>query len=66
MKTSRFLRDMLQDEARITIAHENGDIWYEGDVMSLPRVIVIGTEVVGVALSQNSCEISAELIITVK
>lgn len=61
MKTLQFLHDYLKDEARITI-EQNGEIQYEGDVISLPREIVKGTKIV------NICGIGSEhdIIITVE
>lgn len=54
MKTNRFIREYLADEARITIAHTNGDIWYEGDVKSFPRMMTIGTDLVASPWANSS------------
>lgn len=43
MKTMQFIKDYLKDFARITIVGTNGDIWYEGDAISLRRSIVNDT-----------------------
>lgn len=44
MKVGQFLTDYLKDFARVTLADERGDIFYEGDVISIPREILRGLE----------------------
>lgn len=48
MKTMQFFKDFLKDEARITIADTKGNIFYTGDLGSLPVKIVRGTQVAAV------------------
>ena len=39
MYLRQFLKEYLKDHARITLVEERGDIFYEGDVISLPTVL---------------------------
>ena len=42
MSVRRFMNDYLTDFARITLVDENGDIFYEGDVISCYRELTRG------------------------
>lgn len=42
MSVRRFMNDYLKDFARITLAYENGDIFYEGDVISCRQSLTKG------------------------
>ena len=42
MSVRRFMNDCLKDFARITLAYENGDIFYEGDVISCRQSLTKG------------------------
>ena len=42
MSVRRFMNDCLKDFARITLVDENGDIFYEGDVISCYRELTRG------------------------
>ena len=42
MSVRRFMNDYLKDYARITLAYENGDIFYEGDVISCRQSLTKG------------------------
>ena len=42
MSVRRFMNDYLKDFARITLVDENGDIFYEGDVISCYRELTRG------------------------
>ena len=42
MSVRGFMNDYLKDFARITLAYENGDIFYEGDVISCCRSLTRG------------------------
>ena len=42
MSVRRFMNDYLKDFARITLVDENGDIFYEGDVVSCYRELTRG------------------------
>lgn len=44
MKAGQFLHDYLKDFARVTLADERGDIFYEGDVISIPIELLRGLE----------------------
>lgn len=46
MKAGQFLHDYLQDFARITLSDDRGGIFYEGDVISVPKELLRGLEVV--------------------
>ena len=42
MSVRRFMNDYLKDFARITLVYENGDIFYEGDVISCRQSLTKG------------------------
>ena len=42
MSVRRFMNDCLKDFARIALVDENGDIFYEGDVISCYRELTRG------------------------
>ena len=42
MSVRRFMNDCLKDFARITLVDENGDIFYEGDVISCHKELTTG------------------------
>ena len=42
MSVRRFMNDYLTDFARITLAYEHGDIFYEGDVISCRQSLTKG------------------------
>ena len=42
MRVRRFMNDYLTDFARITLVYENGDIFYEGDVISCHKELTTG------------------------
>lgn len=42
MSVRRFMNDYLKDFVRITLVDENGDIFYEGDVISCHRELTRG------------------------
>ena len=42
MSVRGFMNDYLTDFARITLAYENGDILYEGDVLSCCQSLTKG------------------------
>lgn len=42
MSVRRFMNDCLKDFARITLVDENGDIFYEGDVISCRQSLTKG------------------------
>ena len=42
MSVRKFMNDYLKDFARITLAYENGDIFYEGDVISCRQSLTKG------------------------
>lgn len=42
MSVRGFMNDYLKDFARITLVYENGDIFYEGDVISCRQSLTKG------------------------
>lgn len=42
MRVRGFINDYLKDFARITLVYENGDIFYEGDVISCRQSLIKG------------------------
>ena len=42
MSVRRFMNDCLKDFARIALVDENGDIFYEGDVISCRQSLTKG------------------------
>ena len=60
MSVRRFMNDYLKDFARITLVDENGDIFYEGDVISCYRELTRGLYIKSISgLGDNN-----DLIIT--
>ena len=60
MSVRRFMNDYLKDFARITLAYENGDIFYEGDVISCRQSLTKGLYIKSISgLGDNN-----DLIIT--
>ena len=60
MRVRRFMNDYLTDFARITLVYENGDIFYEGDVISCRQSLTEGLYIKSISgLGDNN-----DLIIT--
>ena len=60
MSVRRFMNDYLKDFARITLVDENGDIFYEGDVISCRQSLTKGLYIKSISgLGDNN-----DLIIT--
>ena len=60
MSVRRFMNDCLKDFVRITLVDENGDIFYEGDVISCYRELTRGLYIKSISgLGDNN-----DLIIT--
>ena len=60
MSVRRFMNDYLKDFARITLAYENGDIFYEGDLISCRQSLTKGLYIKSISgLGDNN-----DLIIT--
>ena len=60
MSVRRFMNDYLKDFVRITLVDENGDIFYEGDVISCHKELTRGLHIKSISgLGDNN-----DLVIT--